>query len=91
MIADSTIITNNQILRVSLGAHRGRVVVNVRYQWLAKDGRLQPDRRGVTFSACALPDVIEALEAVRQQMVKDGAIDDGNPPRFNPSVYPNNF
>lgn len=91
MLADSTIIIEDQILKASLGAHRGRVVVNLRYQWLAKDGRLMPDRRGVTFSAHALPDVINALETVRQQMVKDGALDEGNPPRFNPSVYPYKF
>ena len=91
MLAESTIIIGNQLLKASLGAHRGRLTVNLRYQWLAENGRLMPDRRGVTFSASAVPDVIKALEMIRRQMITDGAFDEGDPPHFNPSVYPSDF
>ncbi len=89
---DSTIIIGNQILKVSLAAHRGRVVVDARWQYLPADGgQLKPTRRGVTFVAAALPEIIAALEKLKALMVHDGYMDEGSPPKIFSHVYPSDF
>ena len=79
-------------LKITLAGHRGRVVVDLRYQYLdAATDRFRPGRRGITLPAAALPEIINALEAIKAEMVRDGALDEGNPPKFNSHMYPNDF
>jgi hypothetical protein len=89
---DSTIIIGKYPLKISLAAHRARVVVDMRFQYLPANGdRLMPTRRGVTFVAAALPEIIAALEKLKALMVHDGYMDEGSPPKINPHVYPSDF
>ena len=93
--ADSTIALGKHTLKVRLAAHRGRVVLDLRYFYLPPyGGPLKPGRRGVTIPASALPDVLHALEKIKEQMIRDGALTydgDGIPPKFTPQVYPTDF
>jgi hypothetical protein len=95
--ADSIIPLNGKYpLKVSLGAHRGRIVVDLRYQYLAKEegDRLKPTRRGVTINAVALPEILTALNQIHRQMINDGVleyVDEGSPPKFRPEIYPKDF
>lgn len=89
--ADSTLTIHHQILRVGLYNHRHRIVVDLRYQYLADDGSIKPSKRGVSISADALPEVIAALEAIRAELVRDGYLEFANeasPPKVHPEVYP---
>jgi len=91
--ADSLLAIEAHPLRVSLAGHRGRAVIDLRWQY-EDAGRFKPTRRGVTIPASALPEVIQALEALKAQMVTDGAFeitDKCSTPKFNPHVYPSDF
>lgn len=89
--ADTTLILGKHAVKVSLEGHRGAVVVSVRRQYLDAKGALRPARIGINFPAANLPDVIQALEKVRSQLVADGAMGTGDPPKFSPHVYPRDF
>ena len=93
--ADSMLIIGKQILKIRLAAHRGRVIVDLRYHYRpATGGNLMPTRRGVTLDAAALQDVIEALGKLKAQMIRDGALEytgGGSPPKFYPHIYPTDF
>ena len=93
--ADSTLALDKHILKVRLAAHRGRAIVDIRYFYQpANGGPLKPGLRGVTLPAGYLPEIIEALERLKAQMVHDGALEytgEGNPPKYHPHVYPTDF
>jgi hypothetical protein len=90
--ADSTLAIGNQILKVRLAGHRGRVIVDVRYFYRPKNGgELKAGCRGITLSAAALPEIIKALEAITAQMISDGALDEGSPPKWRADIYPSDF
>lgn len=93
--ADSILAIGKYPLKISLGAHRGRVIFDIRFQYLhAETGAIKPTRRGVTIPAACLPEIIEALEKLKAEMIDDGALEctrDGAPPKFNPHVYPMDF
>ena len=93
---DSTItLDGKNCLRIRLGAHRGRAVIDLRYWYAPADGGpLKPTRRGITFTAGNLCEVIDGLEHLKLQMVQDGALEftgEGRPPKFHPQVYPPDF
>lgn len=91
---DSIIAAGKYPLKVSLAAHRGRIIFDIRYQYLTETGAIKPTRRGVTIPADMLHEVIEALEAIKSQMIEDGALEyteGANPPKFQPHVYPSDF
>ena len=93
--ADSLFMAGKHPLRVSLEGHRGRTIVQVRYQYQPKDGGpLRPGFRGIAIPAECLPEVVEALLKIKAQMLVDGALEQsgpGNPVKFNGSVYPRDF
>lgn len=93
--ADSTLAIDKRTLKVRLAAHRGRVIFDIRYHYQPADGGpLKPTLRGITVPAAALQDIITALEKLKAQMVRDGALEftgEGNPPKFHPHVYPTDF
>ncbi len=94
--ADSVLAVNDkQLLRVQLGSHRGRLFCAVRFWYLDQRTReLRPSKRGVSLPAGNLPEIIEALQKIVAQMVKDGALEftaEGRPPKVNGSVYPPDF
>ena len=89
--ADSTLTIYNQILKVTLCNHRQRIVVDLRYQYLAADGSIKPGKRGISISADALLEVITALEAIKAELVRDGYLEfagETNSPKVHPEVYP---
>jgi len=81
----------DKVLRVTFDVHNGRQLVNVRYWYDA--GGLRADKRGVTFGAEYLPAVLQELEKLRVQLVKDGVFeytdqsDRFEPPKYNPYRY----
>lgn len=93
--ADSLLLLGKYPLKIMLTAHRGRVVVDLRFQYVdLSDNRLKPTRRGVSLPAAALSEIIAALEALQAQMVRDGYMEpsgDGSPPKINSHVYPSDF
>ena len=93
--ADSLFMAGKHPLRVSLEGHRGRPVVQVRYQYQPKDGGpLRPGFRGVAVPVEYLPEVIDALLKIKDQLLADGAMEQsgpGNPVKFNANVYPRDF
>jgi hypothetical protein len=93
--ADSVLLLGKYPLKVTLVAHRGRVVVDLRFQYLSGgNGPLKPTKRGISLPADALPAIISALEAIKTQMVRDGYMDlvgDGSPPKIHTRVYPSDF
>lgn len=91
--ADTTLLLPGKYpLRISLGAHRGVAKVDLRFHYAPADGGpLRPTLRGVTLPAGNLPEIIEALERLKAQMICDGALDAGSPPKFKPHVYPRDF
>lgn len=93
--ADTLFMAGKHPLRISLEGHRGRVIVQIRYQYQPKDGGpLKPGFRGVAVPAEYLPEVIASLEKIRARMLEDGALEDtgqDNPVKFNGSVYPRQF
>jgi hypothetical protein len=89
--ADSTLLLGKHPVKISLEGHRGAVVVSVRRQFVDGSGALRPSYAGINFPAQHLPDVIRALERLQAQMVADGAMDSGDPPKYCPHVYPRDF
>ena len=90
--ADTLFMAGKHPLRVSLEGHRGRVIVQVRYQYQPKDGgALRPGFRGVAVPAEYLTEVMDALEKIKVQMLGDGALVASSPIKFNASVYPRDF
>ncbi|MDD5365329.1 MAG: PC4/YdbC family ssDNA-binding protein [Gallionellaceae bacterium] len=93
--SDTLLLIGKYPLKVTLTAHRGRVVVDLRFQYLsAADNRLKPTRRGIALPAAALPEIISALEAIKGQMVRNGYMEpsgDGSPPKIHSHVYPPDF
>ncbi len=93
-VAESPILIqgSDKVLRVTFDVHYGRQLVNVRY-WYDAGGRLCPDRRGVTFDAGYLPAVLQELEKLTEQLVKDGvfeytdASDRSELPKYHPYRY----
>ena len=91
--ADTTLhLPGSQPLRISFGCHRGRLYVDLRYQYLHPETqRLMPGRRGVSFSAANLPEVITAMKKIEAMLVDAGALeytDANSPPKWHPHVYP---
>lgn len=93
--ADSTIIIRDQILKVRLAAHRGRVIFDIRFHYQpANGGNLKPGKRGITLPADTLPEIIDALEALKAQLIHDGFMEvtgENRPPKFHPHVYSPDF
>lgn len=93
--ADSLFMAGKHPLRISLEGHRGRAVVQVRYQYQPKDGGpLRPGFRGIAIPAECLPEVIESLLKIKAQMLADGALEQsgpGDPIKFKARVYPRDF
>lgn len=92
--ADSILLLGKYPLKIMLTAHRGRVVADLRFQYVDSDNRLKPTRRGVSLPAAALPEIIIALEALQAQMARDGFMEltgDGSPPKIHSHVYPSDF
>ena len=93
--ADTLFMAGKHPLRVVLCGHRGRVNVDIRYQYQPKEGgALRPGFRGVSLPAETLPEVIEALEKIKAQLLSDGALTitgANDPIKFNASVYPRDF
>lgn len=90
--ADSTLMFEKLPLKVQLCGHRGRVRVDVRYYYLHPGtNTLRPSPRGVSIPAWALPEILKALEALKAQMVRDGALELTDPPKFRPDCYPRDF
>lgn len=88
--ADTLLLLGKHPVKVSLEGHRGAVVVSVRRQYIDGGGAFRPTYAGINFPAQHLPDVIAALEKLRDQLVADGAMDSGDPPKFTPR-YPRDF
>ena len=90
--ADDSLKVGVQTLRVTLGKHRGRVGVDVRFWFSDKTtGRLRAGLRGVTLPAHAAPWLVQALEQVIEHLRKDGYMQTGVDPlqvRLNPAAYP---
>ncbi len=66
---------------------------DLRFQYLDKEGSIKPGKRGVSISADALPEVIEALLAIRAHLVHDGYLEftgEGNPCKVHPGALPGN-
>jgi hypothetical protein len=88
--ADSTLTIRDQLLKFTLCNRSHRIIVDLRYQYLAADGSIKPGKRGVSISADALPEVITALEAIKAQLVHDGYLEfteETSPCKVHPEVY----
>ncbi len=58
--------TDTAEIRVSVHGYKGRSVVDVRVWYLPDGGgEFVPTRKGITFDASKLPELIEALGRVR--------------------------
>lgn len=92
---DSLIIAGKQMLGVILQSNSGRVTVDIRYQYKDNNGRMMPDRRGVTFNAEHIKEVIESLEKLHKRMIADNFLiydyENSEFPKINPNIYPLNF
>jgi hypothetical protein len=88
--ADSLLLLGKHPVKISLEGHRGAVVVSVRRQYVDERGAFRPSYAGINFPAQHLPDVIRALERLKAQLVADGAMGSGDPPKFSPR-YPRDF
>lgn len=89
--ADSTLMLGKHPVKVSLEGHRGAVVVSIRRLYFDERGTLAPTRIGINIPAQNVPDVIKALKRIEAQMVADGAMGAGDPPKYSPHVYPRDF
>lgn len=88
--ADTLLMLGKHPVKISLEGYRGAVVVSVRRQYVDERGAFRPAYAGLNFPAQHLPDVIRALDRLRAQLVADGAMDTGDPPKFSPR-YPRDF
>ncbi|MDR3452635.1 MAG: hypothetical protein P4L96_07520 [Rhodoferax sp.] len=89
--ADTVLLLGKHPVKISLEGHRGAVVICLRRQYLAAGGALKPTFQGINFPADCLPEVIAALERLKAQMIGDGALGGGCPPKFHSNVYPRDF
>ena len=89
--ADTVLLLGKHPVKIALEAHRGQVVISLRRQYLDSHGALKPTFQGINMPAAYLPEIMAALEKLKAQMILDGALEEGSPPKFHPNVYPRDF
>ncbi len=63
------IIKNSrEAIRVTRGEFKGHDMVNVRVFYDAGDGEMKPGKQGVAFRAALLPEVVDALSALKAEV-----------------------
>ena len=68
MTAIATIKKNTrEEIRVTRGEFKGHDMVNVRVFYDAGDGEMKPGKQGVAFRAVLLPEVLNALCAIKAE------------------------
>lgn len=91
-LASSALEVKGETFQAVLCSHRGRVNADLRWYYTDKETqRLRPGRRGVSVPAHTLPWLIEALQGLVDQAVKDGYLRLGKTATqvgVNPAAYP---
>ena len=64
-----------ELVQVSRSEYRGRQVVNIRvFADYSGQGQLLPTRKGICFRLEQLPQIIEALESLRADAIRNGLL-----------------
>ena len=89
--ADTLLLLGKHPVKIALEAHRGQVVISLRRLYVNSHGALKPSFQGINIPAAFLPEIMAALEKLKAQMVLDGALEDGSPPKYHSNAYPRQF
>ena len=89
------IVSQNGTIRVHVNARGWRIYVAIRFWYEDKQTKeIRPSKKGINVPASGLPELLQTLHVVMDQMVEDGVFtytDESSPPTYNPRAYPRDF